>query len=248
MNTVFDFFKEIVNLIGLSSNIEDEEDKKRVFTTKEAYRWLMDEIKNPKSKRVQVHHEPFPQVGKIYIFKYDPKHKNEMDYWDRHPIVLVLGYLKRGSEKHMIGLNISWYPPEARKFLIESIRKIYTPNYGDAILKKSFRANDQKPVYLDLYRLKTQLDLYGLSFAIREYIPQRMRVPRVCVCYEDWDKAILLDQPRIFPELKVNNPHYNLKNIYLDFKYYVKHQRENRTTIKEKRDLAKRLGKYKFIK
>jgi len=248
MNTIFDFFKSIIELISLSVNKSEHGEEERIKTTKEAYSWLMEQMKDSKSRRVQVHKDPFPQPGKIYIFKYDAKFKKELDYWDRHPIVLALGYLKRDSGKHLIGLNISWYPPEARKHIIEAIRKLYTSSYKSNSSKKPFSANDQNPVYLDIYRLKNLLDIYGFSFAIREYIPSKIRTPKVCICYEDWDKAILLDQPRIFPELKINNPNYTLKNIYLDFKYYVKYQHDNKALIKEKRDAAKKLGKYKFIK
>jgi hypothetical protein len=123
---------------------------------------------------------------------------------------------------------------------------MYAPSYKSAIVKSGNKAIEQKPVMMDLYNLKTSLDALGFSFALRQYIPTRMQSPKVCICYEDWDKAIKLDQPKIFPELQINNPYYSLKNIYESFKLYVRYQRDNRGEIRIKRDLAKMKGKYKF--
>jgi hypothetical protein len=70
----------------------------------------------------------------------------------------------------------------------------------------------------------------------------------MCICYEDWDKAIMLDQPRIFPELQINDPYYSLSNIYEEFKKYIKDQQKRKSEIKEKRDAAKKAGKFTFIR
>ena len=182
------------------------------------------------------------------VFKYNAKYKSILDYWDKHPIVLCLGTVNTKSGKLMIGLNISWYPPTARKYIIDKIRLMYKPGYSSAIKSKSFKAIDQTPVYLDLYQLKTSLDQFGLSFALRQYIPANIISPKVCICYEDWDKAVQLDQPRIFPELEVNAPGTSLNSIYQDYKDYVKYQRNNKGEIKMNRDIAKSKNQYKFLK
>jgi hypothetical protein len=109
------------------------------------------------------------------------------------------------------------------------------------------QANKQKYVSLDLYQLKTTMDEFGLSFAIRQYIPKNVAY-KMCICYEDWDKAIMLDQPRIFPELQINDPYYSLSNIYEEFKKYIKDQQKRKSEIKEKRDAAKKAGKFTFIR
>lgn len=248
MKSVLDILGEVIKLLDLRTQTETEEEEKEIKTSKEAYEWLMGEMKNSKGSRVQINNDPYLQPGKLYIFKYLPKYKNELDYWDKHPIVLALGKMEGPSGKIILGLNISWYPPEARKYLIEKIRYFYKEKYESAIKSKSLNANAQSPVYIDLYQLKTALDQYGLSFALRSYIPNNIKSPKVCICYEDWDKALLLSQPRIFPELIKNNPYYSLSNIYLEFKNYIKYQRNNRMELKEKRDAAKKANKYKFIR
>ena len=248
MKILSNFLKYVIDLLELQSKSYKGSEREEIITAKNAYEWFVKESEDKNSKRVQLNIEPLLLPGKIYVFKYNAKYKNILDYWDKHPIVLVLGYVMGEKSKIILGLNISWYPPSARKYIVEKIREIYEPRYKDAMIKNSLKANDQSPIYMDLYRLKTLLDPYGLSFALRQYIPNNIISPKYCICYEDWDKAILLDQPRIFPQLQANDPYYSLKNIYEEFKKYITHQRNNRTEIKRKMDEAKKAGKFNFIK
>ena len=164
-----------------------------------------------------------------------------------HPIIIFLGYIQGIEGKLAVGLNISWYPPDARKWIVEKIRHMYKEKYDSAMKKKPNDAIAQLPVMLDLYNLKNALDPFGLSFALRTYIPSKMENPKICINYEDWDKAIRLDQPRVFPQLKVNG-NMTLSNIYKSFKEYIRDLRSNRATWKTNLEQNKKLMKYKFIK
>jgi hypothetical protein len=248
MKLISNFLEYIIDLLNLQLSTSTEGEKEEIITAKNAYEWFLKESEDKNSKRVEINKDPLLYPGKIYVFKYNAKYKNVLDYWDKHPIVLVLGNLQGEKGKIVLGLNISWYPPAARKYIVETIRKIYSSKYKEAIMKKSYQANSQAPVYLDLYQLKNFLDQYGFSFALRSYIPGQIIAPKYCICYEDWDKAVLLDQPRIFPELEVNDPFYSLRNIYEEFKNHIKYQRNNKSDLKIKRDEAKAKGKYKFTK
>lgn len=248
MKTVLDFLSEVIQLLSLQSTVGGQKEEEVTEDAKDAYQWLMNEIKNTKSTRVQEYKDPWMQPGKIYVFKYNAKYRDVLDYWDRHPIVLVLGHQETANGKITLGLNISWYPPSARKYIVERIRKMYFPAYQSSIKSKSFKAVEQRPVLMDVYALKTALDSLGLSFAMRTYIPSNIIGPRYCICYEDWDKAIKLDQPRIFPELQVNSPGYSLSNIYEDFKKYVQFQGQNQGEKKKRMDEAKKRNKYRLVK
>jgi hypothetical protein len=248
MKAILDFLSEVIQLLSLQSTVGGKKDEEVTEDAKDAYQWLMNEIKNTKSNRVQEYKDPWMQPGKIYVFRYNAKYKKELDYWDRHPIVLVLGNLQTATGKVTLGLNISWYPPSARKYIVERIRNMYKPSYQDAIKSKSFKAVEQRPVLMDVYALKTALDALGLSFAMRTYIPSNIVGSKYCICYEDWDKAIKLDQPRIFPELEVNSPGYSLSNIYEDFKKYVQWQSQNSGERKVRMDNAKKNNRYRLVK
>jgi hypothetical protein len=122
---------------------------------------------------------------------------------------------------------------------------MYEPKYSKAIKNKGRLANDQDPVYIDLYALKIALDQMGLSFAIRAYLPERIKNPKICVCYEDWDKAIRLDQPSVFPELKGKT---SLLKVYEAFKKHVLNYNSRRGEYLKRTNESKKQNKYRFIK
>ena len=68
----------------------------------------------------------------------------------------------------------------------------------------------------------------------------------VCIDYEDWDKAIRLDTPKIYPQLETKGP--QLADIYKSFENYIKSYRENQAKNKATLDKNKKLQKYTFIK
>jgi hypothetical protein len=247
MKPIYDLFREFFALLSVSTEANSKEKKEKIEDPKQAYDWFLNESQNSKSTRIEINEDFLMQPGKIYIFKYEPKYMDSLSYYDKHPIVLALGTIMGVDGKMTVGLNISWYPPSARKYIVEKIREIYKTYYEKSMVQSPYSANKQGFVIMDLYKLKTILDNVGLSFAIRSYIPKRIKSPKVCVCYEDWDKAIMIDQPRVFPELQANDPYYSLKNIYEEFKKYVLFYRNNKTSMKIKLDEAKKKGKYKFI-
>ena len=242
-NPVFDFLQELINLMSVKfggGDVPENED------SKDAYKWLLEQMKISKNKRVAEHTGPVMHNGKIYIFKYMAKYKDKLDYWDRHPIVLFLGYTQGVEGKLAVGLNISWYPPDARKYIIEKIRSAHKSQYESAMKKDPNDAIAQRPVMIDLYNLKTALDPIGLSFALRTYIPGNMINPMVCIDYEDWDKAIRLDTPRIYPELETKGA--ALADIYMMFREYVTNLRDNQARRKATMDKNRKLQRYTFIK
>lgn len=61
------------------------------------------------------------KVGRLYAFGYDPKHKDTLPYYDRFPMVLVIGPAKGG----FLGLNFHYLHPRDRAFLFDQIAKIH---------------------------------------------------------------------------------------------------------------------------
>lgn len=61
-----------------------------------------------------------PRVGRFYAFGYDPKHKETLPYYDRFPVVLIIGPAKGGA----YGLNFHYLHPRDRAQLFDEIAKI----------------------------------------------------------------------------------------------------------------------------
>jgi hypothetical protein len=93
--------------------------------------------------------------------------------------------------------------------------------------------------------MKLALDTLGLSWAIRNYLPDRISQPKICICYEDWDKAIRLDQPKIYPDIRGKT---SLFQVYDGFKKYVLDRNNRKGEYRKRTEEAKKQNKYQFIK
>lgn len=214
-------------------------------STKDVYAWLLDKMKDNKSLDVATHKSKSFDPGKIYIFKYDPLHKDSYSYWDEHPIILTLGKMPAKIGFMYVGINLSWYPPNARKYIVSAIMKEHKKFIEDQIKKYPGDAKKQKGIYIDLAAMKSALDQSGFSFAIRNYLPSQVKTPAYCISYEHWDKMTKLDVPREFPQLKGI---IGIFQIYKNFEIHVKKYNMNKVANKKKIEENRKLMKYKFIK
>ena len=60
------------------------------------------------------------QMGKMYMFFYDPKHKTKLPYYDTFPLVIPIEKYSDG----FLGLNMHYLAPKLRLNLLEVLMKI----------------------------------------------------------------------------------------------------------------------------
>ncbi len=58
-----------------------------------------------------------PKPGDMYMFYYDPKHKDTLPYYDRFPLVIMIGKAEGGFH----GLNLHYLPPALRAKFLDSL-------------------------------------------------------------------------------------------------------------------------------
>lgn len=242
MKGLIDVFEMLIGLIRVQANENPETPQSEGID--DAYQWFLDTLKDARNKRVSETNDNALKPGKIYVFRYDPKFKNVLDYYDMNPVVIALGQMMTENGKLEVGLNISWYPPKARKYIIGKIREMYKPMYEAAVKRSPYNGQEQAFVPIDLYALKVALDKAGLSWAIRTYIPDRIKT-KVVVCYEDWEIVSRMDKPKIIPQFQGK---VSLFDVYKGFELYVRDQVTNSAKNAQKREMAKKLNRYKFIK
>lgn len=243
MKGLIDVFEMLIGLIRLQAN--DNPEVPESEGVDDAYQWFIDTLKDTRNKRVTETNDNKLKPGKIYVFRYDPKYKTVLDYYDMNPVVIALGQMMTEGGKLEVGINISWYPPKARKYIVEKIREMYKSQYETAMKKSPSNAQEQASVPIDLYSLKVALDKVGLSWAIRTYIPDRIKSPKAVVCYEDWEIVSRMDKPKIIPQFQGK---VSLFDVYKGFEFYVRDQISNAAVNARKRETAKKLNRYKFIK
>ena len=61
-------------------------------------------------------------IGSMYMFFYDPKHKETLPYYDKFPLVVVVGPAEGG----FYGLNLHYLPPILRAKMLDALMNITT--------------------------------------------------------------------------------------------------------------------------
>jgi hypothetical protein len=62
------------------------------------------------------------KIGAMMMFFYDPKTKDQLPYYDRFPVVIVVG----PAEKGFYGLNLHYLPPVLRAQLLDRLMEYTT--------------------------------------------------------------------------------------------------------------------------
>ena len=246
LSQLFVYIQSILQvLVQETSQTEVKSEVTDESSPKDIYAWLLDQMKDPKCLDVATVKTLAFDPGKIYIFKYNPLYKTQYSYWDEHPIMLSLGKMQGKKGFMNVGINLSWYPPKARKYIIATIMKVHKKFIEDQKKKYPGDAKRQKGIIVDLAAMKSALNQYGFSYAIRNYLPSQIKNPSYCIAYEHWNKIIKLDIPKQFPQLKGT---VGIFQIYKEFELYVKECRLNNVLMKKKTEENRKLMKYKFIK
>ena len=87
---------------------------------KEAMDWYRGKI-----KETQVFQKKSsPEIGKMYIFTYDAKHKDTLPIWDSYPLVFPINFYSDG----FLGINLHYLPPLARVAIMRNLDDLKNNN------------------------------------------------------------------------------------------------------------------------
>jgi len=95
--------------------------------SKDSIAWLKEkivEIKRPDKISAAIRGETFRKanqfkIGMMYCFFYDPKTKDDLPYWDKFPVVLVLERYNDG----FLGLNLHYLPIKYRMAFLSKLMR-----------------------------------------------------------------------------------------------------------------------------
>jgi len=92
--------------------------------TRESQDWFRDKLKNMRNiNRQRLLKDPTvtrtqrPRMGDMYMFFYDPKHKDTLPYYDTFPLIIMVERAPGG----FYGLNLHYLPPVLRAKLFDAL-------------------------------------------------------------------------------------------------------------------------------
>jgi len=97
--------------------------------TKESREWFRKKATNLRrvNREALMKEDPLKQtnqeiIGSMYMFFYDHKHKETLPYYDKFPLVVVVGPAEGG----FYGLNLHYLPPILRAKMLDALMNITT--------------------------------------------------------------------------------------------------------------------------
>lgn len=154
--------------------------------SRDSYRWLtkkIGELNNPTGIASIINREDSRRTetfsnGKLYFFYYDPKTKNDLPYYDRFPLVLVLDKQEDG----FLGLNLHYLPMRYRVAFLDKLMD-YAVVDGNK----------------DIERMRVSYDILSASRRYKEFKPclkkylyGHVQSKMLMVLPNEWDIAAFL--------------------------------------------------------
>ena len=172
-------------MAGLFQKLEFEAFRKGITPrSKESRAWFMNKAKNLNVSRSKLMKEdPIelrsrPAVGKMYMYFYDPKHKETLPYYDRFPLIVMVGPAPKG----FMGLNLHYLPLAIRaKFLDALLGTINNERYDEST---RFR--------LSYEMLKRASKLKAFRPCLKRYLSSHVRSRLAMVPAPEWEIATFL--------------------------------------------------------
>mgnify|MGYP000294802331 CR=1 FL=1 len=126
-----------------------------------------------------------PIPGKMYMYVYDAKYKDELPYWDAFPLVFVLDD-KYGKNNNILGLNLHYLPPALRLVVFRQMLKYRN--------EKRYRKSTR--LKLEWQALKSLSTHHLFKAMIHQYKKDHLRSRLVEVPAEMWEIVISLPTAR----------------------------------------------------
>jgi hypothetical protein len=119
-----------------------------------------------------------PQMGHLYFFQYDPKHKDTLPYYDVFPLILCLGPVRKGEG--FLGINFHYLPYNLRATLMDLLYPYVT---DEKLSVKDY-------LKISYYILKASAANKFIKPTIKHYLPDHVRSKFIRVTPKEWDMAL----------------------------------------------------------
>ena len=121
-------------------------------------------------------------VGSMYMYFYDPKHKETLPYYDRFPLTIVVGPAKGG----FMGLNLHYLPNVLRAKFLDGLMGITSNEKFDESTKFAVTVRE----------LKNTSKLKYFKPCLKHYLMDHVRSRLALVPAPEWEIATFLPTAR----------------------------------------------------
>ena len=152
--------------------------------TDDSRKWFMQKLKSMRvNRRGVLSSEELkavsrPRIGSMYMYFYDPKHRETLPYYDMFPLVIMVEPAKGG----FYGLNLHYLSPPLRARLFDKLLETTNNNKYDETTKMKVRYN----------LLKSVSRFPGVKPCYKRYLYSQIERMPVKVEAPEWEIALFL--------------------------------------------------------
>jgi hypothetical protein len=121
-------------------------------------------------------------IGKMYMFFYDPKHKDTLPYYDIFPLIFPIGFQEGG----FMGINLHYLPSYLRAQLMDALYTTASNNKYD----------DTTKLKLSYSLLNNASKFSAFSPCLKKYLWDHVQGSFLYVEPSNWDTALMLPTER----------------------------------------------------
>lgn len=129
-------------------------------------------------------------IGKLFMFFYDPKHKKTLPYYDVFPLIFVISMKDSG----FLGLNLHYLPPYLRAKLMNELYRIASD--------KKYDKNTKLKVSYDILNRASRFKYF--KPCVKHYLLEKVQSKYLSVDPQYWDIALMLPSERFKKDTKEN--------------------------------------------
>ena len=165
------------------------------FTSK-ARTWYLNELQSMRVNRQQLLKDPEtikksrPLAGRMFMFFYEPKHKDTLPYYDRFPLILMVESAK--PKKGFYGLNFHYLDYRKRAILLSRLLQ-YSNN-------KKYDETTRLRLSYNILKSASKLDAFKPCF--KHYLPGQIRSQIKMVPADYWETALFFPSEQFKKETK----------------------------------------------
>jgi len=156
--------------------------------TRDARAWFRDRAKRTmilsksrfisRSDKERLKEQPTAGTGSMFLFKYDPKTKRELPYYDIFPLTFVIEEYGDG----FLGMNLHYLPPQYRAKLMDQLYE----------LANNQRYDERTKLRMSYQLLKGASRFKLFEPCVKRYLYSHVKSQFMYIYPSEWDIALFL--------------------------------------------------------